>query len=127
MTTERPSIESFGYLHAIPPGDGLLIDLRDRIHDPHIDPKMREMTGLDDLVYRKVLNTQGARDLIANILDRTIALYRVRGSAARVLIGCQGGRHRSVVIARIVSERLSSYGIENDLIHHHVERPVVHR
>lgn len=120
------TIESFGYLHGLPSGDGLLVDLRDRIRDPHIDPAMRQMTGLDDAVYEHVLATPGAREIVTRIVEQVAALYRHHG-AVRVLIGCQGGRHRSVAIARAVDDALARHGLDAEVVHRHVTRDVVHR
>lgn len=120
------SVESFGYLHGVPAGDGLLYDLRDRIRDPHVDPAMREMTGLDEAVRTHVLGTPGASELVDEILAAAVALAGAL-SPARVLIGCAGGRHRSVVVAAEVAARLAASGMTTTVTHHHVERPVVQR
>lgn len=120
------TIESFGYLHGLPSGDGLLIDLRHRIRDPHIDPEMRQKTGLDDAVYEHVLATPGAREIVTRIVEQVAALHRHHG-AVRVLIGCQGGRHRSVAVARAVDDALARYGLDAEVLHRHVTRDVVHR
>jgi UPF0042 nucleotide-binding protein len=120
------TIESFGYLHGLPAGDGLLVDLRDRIRDPHIDPAMRQMTGLNDAVYEHVLATPGAREIVTRIVEQVAALCRHHGDA-RVLIGCQGGRHRSVAVARAVDDALARHGLDAEVFHHHVTRDVVHR
>lgn len=33
------TLESFGYLHEVPEGDGYAVDLRHLLKDPHVDPQ----------------------------------------------------------------------------------------
>jgi UPF0042 nucleotide-binding protein len=54
------TVISFGYGHNLPPEADVTVDARRLLHDPHIDPAMREMTGLDETVRRRVLATRGA-------------------------------------------------------------------
>jgi UPF0042 nucleotide-binding protein len=121
-------VESFGYLHPhnlpLDAAHVLEADLQDRIHDPHINDDLRQRSGLEDVVYRHVLATPGADQVIAEVMAKALALHRKHGARTRILIGCKGGRHRSVVVAREVSHRLAAQGIKNDLTHHHVTRPV---
>lgn len=117
------TIQSFGYRHEPPPCADITIDLRDRIRDPHIDPMMRRMTGLDEAVRRHVLNTPGTRELIGEILAQINTLPA--GQPVTVQVGCQGGRHRSVVVAAEVARRLNERGVAVSLSHRHVTRPVI--
>jgi RNase adapter protein RapZ len=126
MNAVRLHVESFGYLHGKPAGGDLTIDLRDRIRDPHVHPALRELTGLDAPVYRHVLATPGARDLIADVAQQVMALTRAQ-RRVRVLVGCQGGRHRSVVVAREVARLTGLFGVATEVAHHHVSRPAIRR
>lgn len=117
-------VESFGYRHGQPPGGDLVIDLRHRIRNPADDPRMREMTGLDEPVHRHVMTTPGARSLIADIAEQAMRAAW-KHHQVRVLIGCQGGRHRSVVVAVEVARLAHLCGIEATVIHHHITRPVI--
>ena len=107
------TIESFGYLHGLPSGDGLLVDLRHRIRDPHIDPEMRQMTGLDDAVYRHVLATPGAREIVTRIIEplkaKTAALvpHAARHSLAfKAIIASRGRIDPSELILRVQGMRV---------------------
>jgi UPF0042 nucleotide-binding protein len=119
-------LESFGYLHGRPAGGDLVVDLRDRIQNPAGDPLLREMTGLDDPVYRHVMRTPGAHDLVADIA-RDAMRAASRGRRVRVLVGCQGGRHRSVVVACEVAKLADLLGVPAEVIHHHIACPVINR
>jgi UPF0042 nucleotide-binding protein len=84
---------------------------------------MRQLTGLDGAVCRHVLKTPGARDLIASITEQAVVAAKRR--PVRVLIGCQGGRHRSVVVALEVAKLARLFGVPADVTHHHVTQPVI--
>lgn len=125
-------IQSFGFLHEVPeaPAGALLIDLRSALRNPADDPALIEMTGLDDPVISHVLETPGAMMVIERTVEQTKALYEAncrRNLMARVLVGCQGGRHRSVVIAASVCQVLTSHGYKAEVEHLHVDRPVVRK
>ncbi|MFE3206422.1 NUDIX domain-containing protein [Embleya sp. NPDC059237] len=120
-------IVSFGYGHGRAPVADLTYDLRRRFRNPHVDPAMREMTGLDHAVYDHVLATPGvervalsAADLVTDLLIETES-----GDAVTVAAGCVGGRHRSVVLARRVAELLIERGVVVGLVHRDVDRPVL--
>lgn len=122
-------IVSFGVLHAAErtlPEFTAMIDLQRRLRDPHIDPALREMTGLDPAVVEKVLSTPGARQLIASIAGLALRLTLPKEPTC-IGISCRGGRHRSVVVANRVYEMLISIGEAASVLHCDVDRPVVTR
>lgn len=121
-------IVSFGFLHGAPPEADVVLDLRRAFRDPHVDPRMRELTGRDRLVQRAVLGTAGVRALLAATV-RQVAAYAEGPSAARIVIGsgCAGGRHRSVVVADRLARRLRRRGHTVTVTHRDIHRPVVQR
>lgn len=116
-------IVSYGYLHGAPPQATLNIDLRQQMRDPHIDPALREMTGLDWAVVTKVLTTED-RGLLDALVESVIAL----GADAVIALGCAGGRHRSVVLATALA-MLLTYRLKRPVAveHRDVTKPVVRR
>lgn len=132
MTGTQITVVSFGYLHGPAPETTHVIDVRTILHDPHVDPAMRQMTGLDPAVYEHVLNTAGAREILTALHALSTALLTTAALAGRavpvsVAVGCAGGRHRSVVVAAELAARLTEDGWVVDLEHRHVARPVVAR
>ena len=131
-------LTSFGYLHAPPPQACVTLDVSDHLRDPHIDPRLREMTGKDAEVVAKVLGTPGALATINGLLSLTSALASpaaAPGPSAdvavdiAVAVGCAGGRHRSVVIVDQLFNRLANLGI-GDIVkveHRDVDKAVVRR
>lgn len=115
---------SFGYLHGTPPAGAFAADLRECLRDPHIDPALRQMTGLDDPIRQKVFNTNGAREVIDGLANLASDLHD-RGIP--LAVGCAGGRHRSVVVAEEVAAWLRDDGYEVVVEHRDIHRPVVQR
>ncbi|WP_410662793.1 ATPase [Amycolatopsis sp. lyj-84] len=127
----RYVVESFGYLHtdAAPAAD-LVLDVRHSLKDPHVSPELRTLTGLDTKVWLNVMIQPGARDLVAGLTASALALRPsadARGELVRIAIGCQGGRHRSVVLAAAIAEALFAAGNGVAVVHTHLARPVVDR
>jgi len=121
-------IVSFGFLHGAAPQADVVLDLRRAFRDPHVDPRMRELTGRDPLVQRKVLRTRGIRRLL-RATTRQVQAYAAGPSAERIVIGsgCAGGRHRSVVVADRLARRLRRRGHTVTVTHRDVHKDVVNR
>jgi RNase adaptor protein for sRNA GlmZ degradation len=123
----RIDIISFGYRHGQPPDAHLTLDVRHLLRDPHVDPTMRHMTGLDAAVVVNVLRQPGA----VQLAERAAGV--VRGLAwltdrVRVAVGCVGGRHRSVVLAEcIASELRKDLSVRVEVSHRDVGKPVIRR
>lgn len=126
MATVR--IISFGFLHGPAPEADVILDLRRAFRDPHIDPRMRELTGRDLLVQRAVLRTAGVRALLGATV-RQVQAYAKGPSVDRIVIGsaCAGGRHRSVVVADQLARRLRRRGHTVTVTHRDLDEPVVPR
>ncbi|WP_431729764.1 RapZ C-terminal domain-containing protein [Verrucosispora sp. TAA-831] len=78
-----------------------------------------------------VLMHPSALDTVRDIADQVVALLdgyaNQRSLIVQVWIGCQGGRHRSVVVAESVAAWLRRQNIGVDVVHEHIDRPVVER
>jgi P-loop ATPase protein family len=121
-------VTSFGYLHDSAPRADVTVDVRQHLRDPHTDPTLRVLTGKDFPVRRKVLSTPGALDLIVVLTDAVLALLPPADKAGRLVtlaIGCAGGRHRSVVIADSIAERLSIRGIGVEATHRDINKDII--
>ncbi|GAQ52088.1 RapZ C-terminal domain-containing protein [Streptomyces acidiscabies] len=132
---------SFGFGHTgaldeatgeplVPPQADITLDLRRSLKNPHHDPAMRYLTGLDEVVYEHVRNTPGAELLAHNTaLAAHTLLGQARLAAFTVATGCAGGRHRAVGMARMVHGALMEYsragGYQVELVHRDVHRDVL--
>jgi UPF0042 nucleotide-binding protein len=124
-------IQSFGYLHGDPPNDlssPIVLDVRRTFHNPMHDPDMVNLTGLDIDVYDHVVGTSGAEELVQAIAKHVAArLDKIGPGRPRVdvAIGCAGGRHRSVALAVALSNELTYLGVETEVEHRDIDKPVV--
>lgn len=96
------SLESFGYRYGLPPAADLVFDVR-FLPNPHYQPELRPLSGLDEDLREYVLNQPACRDFRGHLdplLRFLIPQYRDEGkSYLTIAIGCTGGRHRSVSLA----------------------------
>jgi len=100
---------SFGFKHGIPVEADIVLDVR-FLPNPFFVPALSALSGEDEAVARFVLDDAETGPFV----DKAEALIAVsvRGfqregkSYATVAIGCTGGRHRSVAIAKELGRRL---------------------
>ncbi len=99
---------SFGFKHGPPRGEDLAFDVR-FLANPHYEPQLRELTGLDERVIEYIGRDGRLQELYVRLhalLDFLLEQYVAEGKAHLVIaIGCTGGRHRSVAIAEHLAER----------------------
>lgn len=120
-------IISFGYLHGPPPPAHIVLDVRDLFRDPHVDPAMRQMTGLDQAVIANVHGQHGA-DRFVRDLGAVVSGLSIVHDTVTVAIGCAGGRHCGVVLANELVGWLDQYGYRAATVEHRdVDKPVVER
>jgi RNase adapter protein RapZ len=103
---------TYGFKHGTPRDPDLSFDVR-FLPNPHYEPQLRELTGLDAGVIDYVEGSDGIDEFYARLLpllDYLLPAYVREGKAHLTIgVGCTGGRHRSVVIgehlARVYGER----------------------
>lgn len=104
------SVLSFGFKYGIPADADLVFDVR-FLPNPYYVDELRPLTGLDDSVFRYVMENSTAQsfaDKLEDMIDFLIPNYVKEGKTSLVIaIGCTGGKHRSVSIARELYRRLS--------------------
>jgi UPF0042 nucleotide-binding protein len=105
------TILSFGFKYGLPPDVDLVADMR-FLPNPFWNEDLRALTGEDAAVREFVLEQTGATEFIdayATALRPVIDGYQRENKRHSVVgIGCTGGKHRSVVMARELAERLST-------------------
>jgi UPF0042 nucleotide-binding protein len=114
------SLITFGYKFGVPYDIDLLFDVR-FLRNPYFVPDLKPLTGEDPRVRSYVLedpDAKGLLDRLEQLFTFLIPLFeRERRSYLNVGIGCTGGRHRSVVIAKLLQERFASAGHHVSLSH----------
>lgn len=120
------SVLSFGFKYGIPADADLVFDVR-FLPNPYYVDELRPMTGLDDSVFNYVMDNETAKRFMGKLEDMVnflIPNYVQEGKISLVIaIGCTGGKHRSVTIARELYSRLiknNEYGFR--LEHRDVEK-----
>ena len=120
------SVLSFGFKYGIPADADLVFDVR-FLPNPYYVDELRPMTGLDDSVFNYVMDNETAKRFMGKLEDMVNFLihnYVQEGKTSLVIaIGCTGGKHRSVTIARELYSRLiknNEYGFR--LEHRDVEK-----
>lgn len=93
---------TFGFKYGVPTDADLVFDVR-CFANPHYDPELRPLTGLDKVIRDFVFADTKAVEFLGKLDDMLsflIPLYINEGKAhLTVAVGCTGGRHRSVTIA----------------------------
>lgn len=107
------TVKSFGFKYGPPLDADLVFDVR-FLPNPHYDPELRPFTGLDASVQDFVLSHPVTLEFLERFIDLASFLvphYRKEGKThLAIAIGCTGGRHRSVAIARYLGGYLQSLG-----------------
>lgn len=111
------SVLSFGFKYGIPEDADLVFDVR-FLPNPYYIDELRPQTGMDEGVYNYVMDHEAARQFAAKLEDMIkflIPNYAKEGKNSLVIaIGCTGGKHRSVTLARVLYDRLTEtreYGL----------------
>jgi UPF0042 nucleotide-binding protein len=97
------NLTSFGFAYGLPPEATLVFDVR-FLPNPHFVPELRPLNGEDPAVFDFVCGSPEGKEFLERIegfLRYLVPRYQKEGKAyLTVAIGCTGGRHRSVAVAR---------------------------
>ena len=114
------TVLSFGFKYGIPEDADLVFDVR-FLPNPYYDEHLRPLTGQVQAVRDYVMQG-GTADVflkkLYDMIDFLLPNYINEGKNQLVIaVGCTGGKHRSVTIARALYEHLETageYGIRID-------------
>ncbi len=103
------TIVTFGFKYGLPQDVDMVADVR-FLPNPHWQPELRALTGLDPVVSEYVLSQPGASEFLdayARAVEIVLeGFQRENKRNAAIAIGCTGGKHRSVAIAEQLAVRL---------------------
>jgi UPF0042 nucleotide-binding protein len=103
--------ESFAFKRGIPVDADYIFDVR-MLPNPHYEPELRDLTGLDEPVANYLRDSPEVEDMYGDIcafLDHWLEpLARNHRSYVTVAIGCTGGQHRSVYLVEKLAEEFGS-------------------
>lgn len=114
-------IISFGFKNGIPLDADLVFDVR-FLPNPFYISELKNHSGLEQPVYDYVFSfeqTIAFSDKLTDMIEFLYPNYIKEGKSQLVIaIGCTGGKHRSVAIAKKLYENLVSSGRKNIFLGH---------
>ena len=120
------TVLSFGFKYGVPEDADLVFDVR-FLPNPYYDEHLRPLTGQVQAVRDYVMRGTTAEIFLKKLydmIDFLLSSYINEGKNQLVIaVGCTGGKHRSVTIARALYEHLEAvgeYGIRID--HRDIEK-----
>jgi UPF0042 nucleotide-binding protein len=106
-------LQTFGFKHAIPNDVDFVLDVR-CLPNPHWQPELRSLTGLDAPVARFLEDSPEVGEMhgdLTRFFDRWIPRFEADGrSYLTIAIGCTGGQHRSVYMAEQLRRHFETGG-----------------
>lgn len=119
------SLESFSYKRGLPQGLDMAFDCR-FLSNPHWQPNLRPLTGLDCAVAAHVAGDPRHAAFLAHLLGLIRFILpeaQAEGKAHLTLgFGCTGGKHRSVAMTETVGQALAADGWRVSKRHRELER-----
>ena len=105
------SVTSFGFKYGIPIDADLVFDVR-FLPNPYYVEKLRPLSGMDTEVREYVLRSDVAQrflEKLTGMIDFLLPQYAAEGRYALTIgIGCTGGQHRSVAVAKALTDYLAA-------------------
>ena len=119
------NIISFGFKYGLPMDADLVFDVR-FLPNPYYIAELRQKTGLMPEVRDFVFSYQQTKDYFSKLEDLlafSLPLYFEEGKTSlTVAVGCTGGRHRSVAVAKELGEYAAKRGYPTVVNHRDVGR-----
>lgn len=113
QTAMSVNVVSFGFKYGLPIEADLVFDVR-FLPNPFYIAELKNQTGLDEGVRSFVFGYRQTRDFMRHtedLLSFLLPQFAEEGRTALVIaVGCTGGRHRSVAIARALAEFIRQKG-----------------
>ena len=121
----RIQVISFGFKFGVPHDADLIIDVRFLIN-PYFVPELKPLDGENQKIKDFVLDHAETRVFLKkyfDLLDYLIPMYEKEGKAyLTIAVGCTGGRHRSVTIARTIFEHIQKATEQVEIIHRDISQ-----
>ena len=119
--------ESFGFKYGLPSDADYVFDVR-FLPNPHWEPALRPLTGLDAPIGAFLEQHQSVLDLkyqIESFIETWLPLLEKNNrSYLTVAIGCTGGKHRSVYLTQKIGEFFADKGHQVQIRHTSLEKNV---
>jgi UPF0042 nucleotide-binding protein len=121
------TVMSFSYRIGVPREADLVFDVR-FLGNPHYVDALQPLDGEHDSVARFIERDPGLQPFMNSLtalIDPLLPSYEREGkSYLTIAVGCTGGRHRSVYVAKRLAESLRAGGRPVAMIHRDLRRDV---
>lgn len=112
--------QSFGFKHGAPTDSDFVFDVR-CLPNPHWEPKLRPLTGLDNDVIEFLQSQDEVQEMLDHIegfMQYWLPKFKQQNRCyLTISIGCTGGQHRSVFIAQQLYDNFKDAN-DNVIIRH---------
>ena len=119
------NVLSFGFKYGIPPDADLVLDVR-FLPNPYYIAELKPKSGLTPEVRDFIFAYQQTQDYLQKLEDLlayTLPLYFEEGKTGLVIaVGCTGGRHRSVAVAKEIGDFVMKRGYPTVVNHRDIAR-----
>ena len=124
-TPFKVQIVSFGHKYGNPRDLDLMFDVR-HLPNPYFNRKLKDFNGDDERIV-KFLDGHGevaeTIDRFADLLGYLLPFYKKEGKSYLTIgVGCTGGRHRSVMVANRLRDRLQGGEFEIPVSHRDMQK-----
>lgn len=107
------TVVAFGFKYGIPLDTDIMFDVR-FLQNPNYIDELRPLTGADDPVAKYVEKDPNLSQFLTKLYDMIeflVPRFIEEGKSQLTIgIGCTGGRHRSVYVARVLAKRINELG-----------------
>ena len=121
-------LTSFAFPHGLPRQADMVFDVR-FLQNPHYDPALRGLSGLDDAVAQFIKKDPDFSSFMTNtknLIKPLLPRFADEGkSYLTIAIGCTGGKHRSVFVAESLGKWISTGGIKVQVFHREMDNMLV--
>ena len=118
------SVVSFAYGKGVPRQADLVFDVR-FLRNPFYEETLRPLTGEDPAVAAYIQEDPDFETFVERLcalLEPLLPRYKAEGkSYLTIAIGCTGGRHRSVLLAGLLSDWLAGQDYASEVRHRELE------
>ena len=125
---QRPlqvNVVAFGFKYGIPIEADLVFDVR-FLPNPFYVAELRKFSGMDEPVYDFVFQHRDTGEFMRRLealIDFLLPQYVEEGKhTLTIAIGCTGGRHRSVAVARALAGYIKEHGHASRLINRDIDK-----
>lgn len=123
------NVVSFGFKYGLPQDADLVFDVR-LLPNPYYIEHLREKTGLDKEVHDFIFSYPQTKDYLKrlkSLLSYSLPYYAEEGKTGLVIaVGCTGGKHRSVALAKELGDYITKLGYQTVCNHRDMGRRKEH-